>query len=84
VRGLVPAVLYHHGCPQRRNLMTGEGQRWLAAQPLPAGAREQVTVALTMTDALDAQLAPLTRELRAYARRQPGCRALMRITGSGS
>ena len=41
------------------------------------GAREQVTVALAMIDALDAQLAPLTRELRAYARRQPGCRALM-------
>ena len=52
--------------------MTGEGQRWLAAQPLPAGAREQVTVALAMIEALDLQLAPLTRELRAYARRQPG------------
>ena len=25
----IQAVLYHHGCPQRRNLMTGEGQRWL-------------------------------------------------------
>src|SRR5215203_3943699 len=73
----IQAVLYHHGCPQRRNLMTGEGQRWLAAQPLPACAREQVTVALAMIDAVDAQLAPLTRSLRAYARRQPGCKALM-------
>jgi transposase len=79
----IQAVLYHHGCPQRRNLMTGEGQRWLAAQPLPACAREQVTVALAMIDALDAQLAPLNRELRAYARRQPGCRALMRHYGIG-
>jgi transposase len=34
----IQAVLYHHGCPQRRNLMTGEGQRWLAAQPLPGCA----------------------------------------------
>jgi hypothetical protein len=33
----IQAVLYHHGCPQRRNLMTGEGQRWLAAQPLTGG-----------------------------------------------
>jgi transposase len=79
----IQAVLYHHGCPQRRNLMTGEGQCWLAAQPLPAGAREQVTVALAMIDALDVQLVPLTRELRAYARRQPGCRALMRHFGIG-
>jgi transposase len=79
----IQAVLFHHGCPQRRNLMTGEGQRWLAARPLPACAREQVTVALGMIDALDAQLAPLNRELRAYARRQPGCRALMRHYGIG-
>ena len=64
----IQAVLYHHGFPQRRNLMTGEGQRWLAAQPLPACAREQVTVALAMIDALDMQLAPLTKQLRAYAR----------------
>jgi hypothetical protein len=31
--------------------MTGEGRRWLAAQPLPACAREQITVALAMLDA---------------------------------
>src|SRR3954470_17885670 len=63
----IQAVLYHHGCPQRRNLMTAEGLQWLKAQPLPAGAREQVTVALAMIEAVDAQLTPLTRELRAYA-----------------
>jgi transposase len=79
----IQAVLYHHGCPQRRNLMTAEGQRWLAAQPLPACAREQVTVALSMIAAVDAQLVALTRELRAYARRQPGCRALMGHYGIG-
>jgi len=79
----IQAVLYHHGCPQRRNLMTGEGQRWLAAQPLAACAREQITVALAMIDALDLQLAPLNKQLRAYARRQPGCRALMAHFGIG-
>ena len=36
-----------------------------------------------MIDAHDAQLAPLDRELRAYARRQAGCRALMRHYGIG-
>jgi transposase len=80
----IQAVLYHHGCPQRRNLMTREGQRWLAVQSLPACAREQVAVARAMIDAIDAQLVPLTRELRAYARRQPGCRALMGHYGIGA
>jgi transposase len=79
----IQAVLYHHGCPQRRNLMTGEGQQWLGAVRLPATAREQITVALAVIDALDRQLAPLDKELRTYARRQPGCRALMGQFGIG-
>jgi transposase len=79
----IQAVLYHHGCPQRRNLMTRDGQDWLAAQSLPASAREQVTVALGMIEAVDLQLAPLDKALRAYARRQPGCRALMGHYGIG-
>jgi transposase len=79
----IQATLYHHGCPRRRELMTGEGREWLAAQPLPAAAREQVTVALAMIDALELQIAPLDKELRAYARRQPGCKALMGHYGIG-
>jgi transposase len=79
----IQAVLYHHGCPQRRSLMTGDGRAWLASQPLPATAREQVTVALTMIDALELQIAPLDKELRAYARRQVGCRALLAHYGIG-
>jgi transposase len=79
----IQAVLYHHGCRQRRNLMTGEGRQWLAAQRLPVTAREQVTVALSVIDGLDRQLAPLDKELRAWARRQPGCRALMGQFGVG-
>src|SRR3954447_20230661 len=69
----IQATLYHHGCPQRRGLMVGDGRQWLAAQPLPPAAREQVTVALAIIDALEVQIAPLDRELRAYARRQVGC-----------
>jgi transposase len=79
----IHAVLYHHGCLQRRALMTRDGRTWLARAPLPATAREQVTVAVAMVDALDVQLAPLDRELRAYARRQAGCRALMAHYGIG-
>jgi transposase len=79
----IQATLYHHGCPQRRSLLIGDGRAWLAAQPLPPAAREQVTVALAMIDALEAQVAPLDRELRAYARRQAGCKALMTHYGIG-
>ena len=61
----------------------GDGREWLAAQPLPPAAREQVTVALAMIDAIEAQIAPLDRELRAYARRQAGCKALMGHDGIG-
>jgi hypothetical protein len=51
----IQAVLYHHGSPQRAGLLTGENRAWLENLELPAGAREQVTVALEMIDALDAQ-----------------------------
>jgi hypothetical protein len=40
-------------------------------------------VALSMIEAIDHQLAPLERELRALARRQRGCRALMGLFGVG-
>ena len=79
----IQATLYHHGCPQRRSLLVGDGREWLAAQSLPATAREQVTVALEMIDALEVQIAPLEKELRAFARRQAGCKALMAHYGIG-
>jgi transposase len=79
----IQATLYHHGCPQRRQLMVGDGRDWLEAQPLAATAREQVTVALGMIDALDRQMRPIEKELRSYARRQAGCKALMAHYGIG-
>jgi transposase len=79
----VQATLYHHGLPPRNGLLTAENRAWLERLALPASAREQIAVALTMIDALDAQSAPITRELRLYARRQPGCRALMKHYGIG-
>jgi transposase len=77
------AALYHHGVPPRSWLMSAESRAWLAGLGLPPAAREQITVALAMIDAHDAQLAPLDQELRDYAKRQPGCRALMRHYGIG-
>jgi len=79
----IQSVLYHHGCPRRGDLINRAGLAWLAGQSLPACAREQVTVALAMIDALDRQLAPLDKELGGYARRQPGAKALMRHYGIG-
>jgi transposase len=79
----IQAVLYHHGCPSRRSLMVGDGREWLTAQPLPETAREQVTIAIAMIDALEAQLAPIDKQLRGYACRQPGCKALMAHYGIG-
>jgi transposase len=80
----IHAVLYHHGLPPNRGgLLACEGRAWLAKAALPAIAREQIAVALTMIDALDVQLTPIDRELRAYARRQAGCKALMRQYGIG-
>ena len=73
----IQAVLYHHGCPQRRQLMIGDGREWLAAQPLPETARQQIIVAIAIVDALERETAPLDRELRFYARRQTGCKALI-------
>ena len=79
----IQAVLYHHGIPARSWLLGAQSRAWLAGLELPVVAREQITVALAMADALDAQLIPLDAELRAYARRQPGCRALMGHYGIG-
>jgi transposase len=73
----IGAVVFHHGCPQRRQLMVGDGREWLAAQPLPETARQQITVAVAIVDALEREIAPLDRELRRYARRQTGCKALI-------
>jgi transposase len=79
----IQAALYHHGFPQRNGLLTGENRAWLEALALSPSAREQVRIALQIIDSLDAQSAPITRELRLYARRQLGCRALMKHYGIG-
>ena len=40
-------------------------------------------MALAMIDGIEAQIAPLDKELRAYAHRQAGCKALMAHYGIG-
>jgi transposase len=80
----IQATLFHHGAkgtPER--LCSRAGRAFLRALELPADARERIEIALAMIDALDAQIAPLERELRRLARRQTGCRALMGLYGMG-
>ncbi len=70
----IQAVLYHHGFPQRRDLLTLEKRRWLDRLRLPPAARDQVTIALEIIDALDIQLVPFDVALRRYARNQLGAK----------
>jgi transposase len=80
----IHAVLYHHGVRQQRDLLTLGRREWLAGLMLPAAAREQLTIALSVIDALDLKLVPFDADLRAYARKQPGTRALIdQIYGVG-
>ncbi len=73
----IHSVLYHHGIGQQRDLTTVKKREWLTGLTLPAAAREQITIALSVIDAIDTRLVPFDRELRGYARKQPGCRALI-------
>jgi transposase len=58
-------------------LLTATMRGWLETVPLPAASRQAVAVALGQTDQLQATLTPIDRWLRAYARRQIGCQALV-------
>ena len=78
------SVLFHHGAPRSRKLLTLANRDRIAALKLPAAAREQLTIALEMIDAIEIQIGPVDLALRAYARTQPGCCALIdRIYGIG-
>jgi transposase len=82
----IQATLFHYGVPAGSVpgcLRRGEGRRALASFQLPEAARERIQVALALIDAIDAQLCPLERKLRALARRQIGCRALQSHFGVG-
>ena len=80
----IQATPLHHGIggtPDK--LRTATGREFVERPELPTNARERIEIALGMVDAIDAQIAPLERELRQLARRQTGCKALMRLYGMG-
>ena len=73
----VQAQLFQQGVPAGLRLRSEVGRQALAAADLSPAGRELVELGLRMIDALDQELAPLTRELGVFARRQAGCRALI-------
>jgi transposase len=79
----IHALLFHHGIPRPRALLTLEGRATLAELELTASARETLEVALSMIASCNTQLAPLDLALRGYARQQAGCVALMGMFGVG-
>jgi transposase len=73
----IHAQLFHQGVPGGIRPRTQGGREALRRAELSPAGRQLVEVGLRMLDAFDLELAPLDRELRAFARRQPGCRALI-------
>ena len=77
------ATLYHLGAPAQRDLLARDPARLPRIEGLSPAARQSITVALRMIDALDVELDRLRGELVGFARRQPGCRALQAEYGIG-
>jgi transposase len=78
------AQLFHQGAPSGLRPRTRAGREALASVELSPAGRELVVLALRMIDRADLELAPLDRTLSLFARRQPGCRALIgRLYGVG-
>jgi transposase len=80
----IHAVLFHHGVRLAVSRLDGrDAHKQLAALDLSPAAQKQISVALAVIAHVNAQLAPLSDELRSFAQTQPGCRALMRHYGIG-
>jgi transposase len=80
----IQAVLYHQGPPARPHLLTVDKRDWLANLELSPAGRQAVDLALRMIDRINDELEPIEQQLGKYARRQPGCRALVRHYGIGA
>src|SRR4051794_40466460 len=81
----IHAILLNQGAPAIAGDLLGAGnrRRLEAADELSPAGRQAVASALRILDALDAELASLRKQIAAFARRQPGCRALQAQYGVG-
>ena len=73
----IQAQLFHQGVAKRTGLLTAAGRAHLHDAELSAAGRQMVEVALRIIDALGVEADLLRDELKDFARRQPGCRALV-------
>jgi transposase len=73
----IQAQLFHQGVEKRSGLLTAEGRAYLQGAELSAAGPQMVEVALRIIDALGVEADLLRDELKDFARRQPGCRALV-------
>ena len=79
----IHAQIFHNGYPQQKKLDSMEGRAHLEGLELPEAARQVVELSLAMIDHINEELEPIEAELRAYARSQAGCQALMKHYGVG-
>jgi transposase len=79
----IHAQLFHHGHPGRRDLLVRERRAWVEGLELPAAARTQIDVALSVIDHVNERLGPVDRELRQVANSWPGAKALQAHYGIG-
>jgi transposase len=80
----IHAQLFHNGCPkQEKDLLSAEERECLQNLDLPGAAGKVVEVCLKMIEHINEELEPIEAHLRAYARQQAGCRALMNHYGVG-
>jgi transposase len=79
----IHAQLFHHGHPQERNLLGQDRRARLEELELPEAARKSIDLCLRMIDHINEELLPIEEEIRSFARRQVGCKALMSHYGIG-
>jgi len=78
------AILQQEGWPcARARLLTVQGRRWARALELSPETSVDVETCLGVIEALEAQLEPVERELRRFARCDRRCQALQRLYGVG-
>jgi|SRR5215207_783472 len=79
----IHAQLFHHGHLQERNLLGQDRRARLEELELPEAARKSIDLCLRMIDHINEELLPIEEEIRSFAKRQVGCKALMSHYGIG-